>query len=143
MVGKKASAVANIPGVTKNITWLKTKFNILLLDTPGILWPKFKNENEALILASTGAIKSSILDISNIGFFITKFLKNNYPDKIINRYHINFTNSDSIVDIIDKIAYKIGTIKNNEVDYDSTCKRIYNDIISGKITGVTFDQWIN
>ena len=141
MVGKKASAVANIPGVTKNMTWLKTKFNILLLDTPGILWPKFENDKQALILASTGAIKSNILEIESIGSFIIEFLKDNYPDKINDRYNINIDNDDSTIDIIDKIASKIGTIKNNEVDYELTCKRIYNDVISGKITGVTFDKW--
>ena len=141
MVGKKANSVANIPGVTKNMTWLKTKFNISLLDTPGILWPKFEDDRQALILASTGAIKSNILDLESISNFIISFLQKNYPNKIIERYNINIVDNDSSIEIIDKIAYKMGAIKNNEINYDLVCNRIYNDVISGKISGVTFDIW--
>ena len=68
MAGKKVSDVGNRPGVTKNLVWLKTSSNILLLDTPGILWPKFDNHEVALNLASMTAIKQEILDKDEIAF---------------------------------------------------------------------------
>lgn len=138
--GKKAAATGNKPGVTKHITWLKTNHNILLLDTPGMLWPKIEDNEEALALASTAAIKSEILNITDIGGFIVSFLKNYYPEVLEERYKIKIE-SDDPIDVMDELGKKMGAISHGEVDYEKVSTRVYNDVVSGAIKGVTFDLW--
>ena len=139
LVGKKVANVANKPGVTKQIYWLKTKDGFLLLDTPGILWPKLSDNEEALSLASTGTIKVDVLNITDIGGYLISFLKNYYPEKLVERYNIDV--SIDINEIFKRIAIKIGAFKNNEIDYEKVSLKIYNDIVNGLIKEVTFDQW--
>ena len=78
LAGKKVANVGNIPGVTKNLVWLKTKENILLLDTPGILWPKFESAEVALNLASISAIKNEVLPIDEVAIHILNKLDKYY-----------------------------------------------------------------
>ena len=139
LVGKKVASVANKPGVTKQINWLKTNCGFLLLDTPGILWPKIEDNEQAFNLASTATIKPEILNITDIGGYIISFLKNNYPDILKQKYNIELSND--LTEILESIAIKIGAVKNGEIDYEKTSLRIYNDIVSGRIKGVTFDRW--
>lgn len=139
LAGKKVANVGNKPGVTKQINWLKTNQGFLLLDTPGILWPKLTDNEEALCLAATATIKPEILNMTDIGGYLINFLKNYYPDKLVLRYKINIDND--IEEIFKEIALKIGAYKNNEVDYEKVSLKIYNDIINGVIKEVTFDQW--
>lgn len=139
LAGKKVANVGNKPGVTKQINWLKTNQGFLLLDTPGILWPKLTDNEEALCLAATATIKPEILNMTDIGGYLINFLKNYYPDKLVLRYNINIDND--IEEIFKEIALKIGAYKNNEVDYEKVSLKIYNDIINGVIKEVTFDQW--
>ncbi len=139
LVGKKVASVANKPGVTKQINWLKTNCGFLLLDTPGILWPKIEDNEQAFNLASTATIKPEILNITDIGGYIISFLKNNYPDILKQKYNIELSND--LTEILESIAIKIGAVKNGEVDYEKVSLRIYNDIVSGRIKGVTFDRW--
>ena len=139
LAGKKVANVGNKPGVTKQINWLKTNQGFLLLDTPGILWPKLTDNEEALCLAATATIKPEILNMTDIGGYLINFLKNYYPDKLVLRYKINIDND--IEEIFKEIALKIGAYKNNEIDYEKVSFKIYNDIINGVIKEVTFDQW--
>ena len=139
LAGKKVANVGNKPGVTKQINWLKTNQGFLLLDTPGILWPKLTDNEEALCLAATATIKPEILNMTDIGGYLINFLKNYYPNKLVLRYKINIDND--IEEIFKEIALKIGAYKNNEVDYEKVSLKIYNDIINGVIKEVTFDQW--
>lgn len=139
LAGKKVANVGNKPGVTKQINWLKTNQGFLLLDTPGILWPKLTDNEEALCLAATATIKPEILNMTDIGGYLINFFKNYYPDKLVLRYKININND--IEEIFKEIALKIGAYKNNEVDYEKVSLKIYNDIINGAIKEVTFDQW--
>ena len=138
--GKKATATGNKPGVTKHITWLKTPHNILVLDTPGMLWPKIEDNEEALALASTAAIKSEILNITDIGGYLVSFLKNYYPEILEARYKVIITDPDPVT-IMECIGKKIGAYSRGEVDFEKVSIRIYNDVISGTIKGVTFDLW--
>ena len=111
IAGRKVAVVGNKPGVTKDINWLKTNSNILLMDTPGILWPKLDDNEVALNLAATAAIKSEILDINDV------------------------------IDIMTYLALKMGLVKDGEYEDEKVSYRLYNDLVSGKIKGVTFDQW--
>jgi len=139
LAGKKVAQVSNRPGVTKQINWLKTNCGLLLLDTPGILWPKIEDNEEALSLASTGSIKMDVLNITDIGGYLVSFLKNYYPEKLEERYNIE-VDIDPLI-VFERIAKKIGAYKDGEVDYENVSERVYHDLVSGKIKGVTFDQW--
>lgn len=140
MAGKKVASTGNMPGVTKNLTWLKTNSDILLLDTPGILWPKFDNNEIALNLASTTAIKNEILPVDEVAIHILKKLEKYYPLKLQERYGINKI-SDDIIETYDFIGKKINAIiSGNEVNYERVSNTILNDIKNEYIKGITFDR---
>ena len=139
MVGKKVTTTGNTPGVTKNLVWLKTKSNILLLDSPGILWPKFESDEIALNLASMAAIKSEILDEDEIAVHILNKLYNYYPNILKARYNIEDISDLEIA--YEKIGRKIGAIiSGGEVDYSKVSKTIMNDLKNEYIKNITFDR---
>ena len=140
MAGRKVASVGNKPGVTKNLVWLKTNSNILLLDTPGILWPKFENQEVALNLASMTAIKSEILDTDEIAIHILNKLDKNYNDIMKKRYNIDYIDEDLCV-TYDTIGKKIGAIiSGGEVDYTRVSEYILNDIKNEYVKNITFDR---
>ena len=140
MVGRKVANVGNKPGVTKNLVWLKTNSNILLLDTPGILWPKFDNQEVALNLASMSAIRSEILDTDEIAVHILNKLNDFYPNILKMRYNIDYIDEDLCV-TYDSIGKKIGAIiSGGEVDYTRVSEYILNDIKNEYVTKITFDR---
>ena len=136
LAGKKVSKVGNLPGVTKSLTWLKTKYKLLILDTPGILWPKFDDEKVAFNLASMTAIKEDVLPIGDIAYYILNTLGKYYPEILNSRYKIYKVTDDSF----DIIAKNIGAISNGEVDYTRVYKMIINDVKQEYIKGITFDR---
>ena len=142
LVGKKVAITGNKPGVTKGLTWLKTKHNILLLDTPGILWPKFDVEETALNLASLFSIKIEILDVNEIAIHILNKLNKYYPEKLQERYNIKPTPNLDFEEIYVELGRKMGAIKNNEVDYERVSNRIINDLKDEYIKGIVFDNEI-
>ncbi len=139
LVGKSVAKVGNKPGVTKQLNWLPTKNNLLLLDTPGILWPKIENEIIALNLAATTAIKSDVLNISDIANYILIFLQKNYPKILKEVYKI--PSNLELLEMYHHIALNIGAFNKNDIDYEKVSFKIYNDVASGKIKGVTYDLW--
>lgn len=138
ITGKKSANVENRPGVTQQLNYLKTNVGITILDTPGILWPKFDEEKVALNIASTGGIRNEILNMDEICIHILNFLYENYPDMLKEKYGI--INND-VMDMYEVIAKKISAFRNGEADYDRISLKVYNDVISGNIKGVTFDIW--
>ena len=82
LVGKKSTNVGNRPGVTKTLEWIRINDKVELLDTPGVLWPKFENNEVALHLAFTGSIKEDVLDRIEVAYELTKYLLEEYPEKI-------------------------------------------------------------
>ena len=140
MVGKKVTNVGNKPGVTKNLVWLKTNSNILLLDTPGILWPKFDDQEVALNLASMTAIKSEILDKDEIAIHILNKLEKFYPNILKSRYNVDYIDEDLCI-TYDAIGKKIGAIiSGGEVDYNRVSDYILNDIKNEYVSNITFDR---
>lgn len=121
-ITKKSSAqVGNRPGVTRQKQWIRLAEGIELMDTPGVLWPKFESEEVALNLAYTGTIKDDILEKIEIAFRLLKYLIENYEDNVIERYKLdkqdidNIMNqeieeNDKIYDIMKLIAKKRGAI---------------------------------
>ncbi len=141
MAGKKVAVVGNNPGVTKNLSWLKTNSNILLLDSPGILWPKLDNEEGALNLASMSAIPRDILPVDKVAIHILNKLDKYYPAILKSRYNLEHVDNDNMVDVYESIGKKIGAIvSGGEVDYDRVSKTILEDIKNERINGITFDR---
>ncbi len=140
LVGKKATNVGNKPGITKQLEWIRVNNQIELLDTPGILWPRLDNQEVALNLAATTAIKEEILNIEDIAIYIINKMLKEYPDNIKERY--NLTNEEDIIDILDNIGKKIGAIRNKETDYDKVYITVLRDLRDGRLGKVTFDTYL-
>ena len=139
MVGRKVANIGNRPGVTTSLNWLKTNAGVLLLDSPGILWPKFDEEEVALNLASISSIRTEVIDIDSVAVHILKFLEKYYPDILESRYKI--TNTEDMLEVYNSIGKQIGAYKNGEADFDRVSNKVINDIKSEAIKGVTFDRW--
>lgn len=138
MANRRVTEVGNNPGVTKQVKWLKTNYNISLLDTPGILWPKIKEEKVGFNLAAMTSIKEEVLPIDDVAVYILKTLKEYYPKILAERYKL--TNVDDLEMAYEIIGKNIGAIKNNEVDYTRVSKKIINDIKMEYVKGITFDR---
>ena len=138
LVGKKATNVGNKPGITKSLEWIRINDKLELLDTPGILMPKINDVEVAKNLASMTAIKEEVLNIDEIAIYIINKMLSLYKDNIINRY--NLINTDDLIEVLDQIGRKIGTIKNNEVDYDRVYLRVIKDLQEGYLGKITFDR---
>ena len=137
---RNATTTGNTPGVTKTLSFIKTNSNIILLDSPGMLWPKLDNQEVSLNLASMSAIKSEILPVDDVAIFILKKLNSYYPKLLKERYNIDKL-TDDFSFIYDKIGKKIGAlIRGGEVDYDKVSLTIINDIKNEYIKGITFDR---
>jgi len=141
MAGKKVAQTGNMPGVTKNLVWLKTKYSIILLDTPGILWPKFETLELGMNLASCAAIKIDILDKHEVAMHILNKLSKFYPNILENRYGIKEFNMDIVEESYEVIGKKYGClIKGGEIDYTRVSNQIINDIRNEAVKGITFDR---
>ena len=141
MVGRKVAEVGNRPGVTKGLVWLNTKHNIILLDTPGILWPKLEQQEVALNLASFSAIKTEILDENEVAVHILKKLNKYYPDKLRERYGVMPNPVELDIELAyEVIAKSMGAIRGGEIDYERVSNKIINDIKGEYIEGVVFDH---
>ncbi len=142
ITGKNISETGNKPGVTKNLNWIRINDRLELLDSPGILWPKFEDETVSFNLASTTAIKEEVLPKEKVACYIIEFLYKYYPDILKERYDV--TDVSDFDEVYTIIARKRGFImKGNEPDYDRVTDLIINDIKQGKITGITFDRFDN
>ena len=139
LVSKKVANVGNKPGVTKNLSWIRVNDKIELLDTPGILWPKLDEKN-AFNLASLTAIKEEVLPIYNVVEYILRKLEKDYPNILKERYKIESVNED-IIETLEEIGKKFGCIvRGGVVDYDKVITLIINDIKTGIIKNITFDE---
>ena len=140
LVGRKAVNVGNLPGVTKEVSWIRIDDDIDLLDTPGILWPKIDVGNTAYNLASFTAIKEEVLPLGKVAIYILETLEKYYPDKLEERYGFNSLDDDIVVNL-DMIGKRRGCLmRGGEIDYDKVVTLIINDIKNGYINGITFDR---
>lgn len=152
-IAKKTSAeVGNKPGVTKQKQWIRINDKIELLDTPGVLWPKFESEEVGMHLAITGTIKDDILELTEIAYTLTKFLLENYRENLIQRYSLDekqieeILNQDqpeneNIYEIMQLIGKKRGAVASGgRIDDDKTSKIILDDFRSGKLGKITIEK---
>ena len=148
---KNTATVGNRPGVTRQKQWIRINKNIELLDTPGVLWPKFESQEVALNLAYTGTIKDDVLETIEIGFQLLKLLINEHLEKVVSRYKIdekevkdilntNLEENEKILEIMHLIGKKRGAIiSGGYVDEEKTAKIILEDFRSGKIGRITIE----
>ena len=151
-IAKRTTAeVGNKPGVTKQKQWIRINEKIELLDTPGVLWPKFESEDVALKLAFTGTIKETVLEKTEVAYELVKFLLNNEREKLCNRYGLSneyieeVLNRDNpenfnIYEIMLEIGRKRGCIvSGGNIDDEKTAKIILDDFKNGKIGKITLE----
>ena len=127
-------------GVTKNKQWIKTPLGVEMLDTPGVLWPKFEDEETALNLAFTGAIKDEVMDSEELAYKLVERLQTYYPEKLKERYKIDeiFENP---LDTLDAIARKRGCLmKGNEIVYMRIAVILLDEFRGGKIGNITLER---
>lgn len=135
---RKGARVGNRPGVTQQKQWIKTNENILLLDTPGVLWPKLEGDS-GLHLSFTNAIKDEILNIEELCLKFIEFMKESYPKNLEERYKIDA--DKSALEIYEEIGIKRGAIiRKGEVDYTRCANLIFNDFRSGKLGRITIEK---
>lgn len=140
LVGKKAAGVGNTPGFTQSLSWIRVNKDIELLDSPGILWPKMENQENAHVLAALSSIKEDILNLDQIACFILRKLYNLYPEKLEERYGITELDDDYI-EAYEMIAKKRGAIsKGGIVDYEKVSNIIVRDLKNGYLGNITFDR---
>lgn len=140
IVGKNIAGIGNKPGVTKNLSTIRINEYMDLVDTPGILWPKFDNQFLALNLASMTAIKEEILTIETVAIHILKLLSKYYKSILKNNFGIDEYDDDLIEECFEKISKFKNIPVNGEVDYERVSLNIINSIKQEKIKGITFDR---
>ena len=147
---QKTQETKNMPGVTKKNQWVKITENIYLLDTPGITETKFKNDTIGKNLILINSINENLVSKQDICYDFIEFMLDNYKDCLYSRYKLNQDSINQLKEIeqdkslaliiYDSIAKNIGTIKNNQTDYDKTANIIINDFRTGKLGKITLDR---
>ncbi len=135
LAGKKIAVVGNKPGVTKGQQWLKSNKDLEILDTPGILWPKFEDQEVGLKLALTGAIKDNLLPMDEVTIFGLNYFKENYPQRLMERFKgINLEEEapEIIMDLTQKLGFRD--------DYDRFYNLFVKDVRDGKLGRYTLDK---
>ena len=138
LVGKACTKTGNKPGVTKGKQWIKLNNNIELLDTPGILWPKFEDQQVGLRLALIGSIRDEILNQDEMAIELIEYLKNHYQGILADRYQVD-ENEDK-VKILEQIALNRNCkMKGNELDYEKASKIVLEEFRNGKLGKISLE----
>ncbi|USB32117.1 ribosome biogenesis GTPase YlqF [Paenibacillus sp. YPG26] len=139
LAGRAIAATGDRPGVTKGQQWIKVGTEMELLDTPGILWPKFEDQNVGYRLAATGAIKEEILNVEDIAFFAIKYLSQYYWTQLQERFDLgerpeDIENPDEIVAVMEAIGRKRGCIiSGGRVDLEKASGIMLRELRAGKL----------
>lgn len=140
MTGKKSAKTGDRPGVTKGKQWLGLENGMQLLDTPGILWPKFEDPQVGLNLAFCGSIKDEILDTASLALELIKVLQRDYPQLLRERYKLDELGEDALVNM-EAIAAKRGFILSGKrVDYERCARTVLDEFRGGKIGNITLEK---
>ncbi len=143
---KNIAVTGDRPGVTKQQQWIKIGQQLELLDTPGILWPKFEDQQVGIRLAASGAIKDEIYHYDEIAFQIVTFLKERYGNRLMERYDLKEL-SDDRVEIIEDIGRRRGcVVSGGNIDFDKASVLLLREIRAGKLGKISFEtplDWIS
>ena len=128
------------PGVTKGQQWIRISSKLEILDTPGILWPKFEDQQVGLRLAASGAIKEEILPIEEVALFALDYLMRHYPKLLTKRYAIKVSEQTPLA-YLDAIGQKHGALgKGGQIDWEKASERLLNDLRSGRLGRISLER---
>ncbi|AJD32050.1 MULTISPECIES: ribosome biogenesis GTPase YlqF [Clostridium] len=140
MAKNSIAKVGDRPGVTKSKQWIKTKMDIELMDTPGVLWPKLDSEIVQLNLAFTGAIKDEIMDIETLALRLVERLQDKYPERLIKRYKLEAIEENPLNNL-DNIGRKRGAlISKGEIDYNRISVILLDEFRGGKLGAISLED---
>lgn len=140
LANRAIAKTGNTPGVTKQQQWIKIGKSLQLLDTPGILWPKFEDQLVGKKLSITGAIKDSIVHLDEVAIYGLEFLKEYDYDNLVKHYNVDVAQDDDNLAWFEAIGRRRGMLqRGNEVDYEAVIELIINEIRNAKIGTYTFD----
>ena len=141
IAGKASAKTGDRPGVTRSQQWIRINPEVQLLDTPGVLWPKFEDPQIGLKLAFTGAVKDEIMDIRELAVNLLTLLKEQYPDNLKNRYKLDDINIEDSQQLLEQIGKKRGfLIAGGDVDLYRTATVILDEFRGGKIGKMTIES---
>lgn len=131
------------PAVTKAQQWVKMGDTLELLDTPGILWPKFEDQMVGLRLAASGAIKDELIDFTEIALFVIAYMMHYYPERLVERFKLKALPADKVA-MLEEIGKKRGClVSGGEIDYDKAGEIFLRELRSGKLGRVTLERPID
>lgn len=137
--GRAAAKTGDKPGVTKGKQWIRLNKNVELLDTPGILWPKFDDQEVGMKLALIGSMRDEITDAGELAVWLIRYLEREYPDTIENRYQV--TDREDAVSILKGIAVRRGCLKAGGVeDLEKASRLLIDDFRSGRLGNITLEK---
>ncbi|GMX62194.1 ribosome biogenesis GTPase YlqF [Paenibacillus elgii] len=145
MAGRKIAATGDKPGVTKGQQWIKVGTEMELLDTPGILWPKFEDQSVGLRLAATGAIKEEILQVEEIALFAMRYLTEHYAQSVKERFGVDEipqdpADTDAIVALMEAVGRKRGALMSGgRVDLEKASLAILRELRAGKLGRISLE----
>lgn len=134
--GKKRTVTGNKPGVTQQLLWLKTSFGIQILDTPGILWPKFDDQQVGLKLAACGAIKDTVFASDDVALFVLDFLCQHYAKQLAKFARVEISEDESSPDLLLAMTAKYGM----RDDYERFSLFMLQQLRKGKLGRITLDR---
>ncbi|MED9967956.1 MAG: ribosome biogenesis GTPase YlqF [Blautia sp.] len=138
--GRACAKTGNKPGVTKGKQWIRLNKGVELLDTPGILWPKFEDQQVGMRLAFVGSIKDDILNMEELALELIEYLRTNYQGLLADRYQIS--EEGTAVSVLEAIARVRGCLKKGEeLDYAKASGVLFDEFRSGKIGHITL-EWV-
>ncbi|MDY0396348.1 ribosome biogenesis GTPase YlqF [Virgibacillus halophilus] len=136
---KKIAKTGDLPGITKQQAWIKIKNDFELLDTPGVLWPKFEDEQVGLRLAAVGTIKDQLLTLQDVAAFILQRLQKHYAELLQNRYEVEDVQMD-IWELFNHIGKRRGALESGgQVNMDKVAEIIIRDLRTGKLGRITLE----
>ncbi|MBE9525459.1 MAG: ribosome biogenesis GTPase YlqF [Proteobacteria bacterium] len=139
LTGKTIAKTGNEPAVTKNQQRIKLADDIVLFDTPGVLWPKIENQNSMYRLASSGAVKDTAFEYDDIAFYVAEYLLSAYPENLLQRYNLADLPQNEL-EVIEAIGRKRGCLKGGgRIDLDKASKILLTELRAGKIGRISLE----
>jgi len=137
---RKTAKTEDRPGVTRSKQWVPIDPSLELMDTPGMLWPKFEDQSVGLNLAYTGAVRDEIMDIETLACHLMGYLGRRYPQALLERYKVEVEDSDSGYDLLMKAGRKRGfLLRGNEIDTERMAKILLDEFRGGKLGRFTLE----
>ncbi|HLS20432.1 MAG TPA: ribosome biogenesis GTPase YlqF [Bacillota bacterium] len=139
LANRKITKIGDRPGITRHQQWIKVKNTFELLDTPGILWPKFDDQQVGLRLAAIGTIKDKLLSLQDIAAYVLQYLQKYYPNLLKDRYNLDESFTD-MWDVFEHIGKKRGALESGgHVNFDKVAEFVLRDLRTGKLGKITLE----